>query len=471
MIIFDDEGALSAEATSMIERCRVALGTFVSQHKWITATPVLVGSESMAAELVELGAERVLAIGCAEGVRHDPLSEEITAKVSSHCLNLSFVGDMMDGIRGGEGALDELDEESLTLIDDFDPTGAAIALRTIFSSSDHLAGRRVFGARPPLWQALEDKTIIDDFWDRAGVKRVASLTVRLTMDDLCKAYSQLNQGSGVVIAGDSKSGFHGGASRTRWARSTEHLGLILIDLLKECDRARVMPYLEGVSCSMHGWVFPNGEIVSLRPCEMLVSHSERETYFDYHGAASYWRPNETIHQEMRQAVESTAALLHSDYQYRGAFTVDGVATAEGFYPTELNPRFGGALGRMSAALPQLPLLTMHYASVEGHDVGLSPMELRELVIKAAEAKPIVRGMIELEITCQEPLSFFYQREGDLWRECEESEAHIAQAKWGKAIRGSLIFLYLQPESLTPYQPTIGLVSELLLTVKRRVLTL
>ena len=29
--------------------------------------------------------------------------------------------------------------------------------------------------------------------------------------------------------------------------------------------------------------------------------------------------------------------------FRGAFTVDGVATADGFRPTEVNPRFGAGL--------------------------------------------------------------------------------------------------------------------------------
>ncbi len=434
MKIFTDDQRLTEDVQAIIEQCRGALREVIQGRPWIAATPILVGSEHIALELIKLGAEKALAIGVAEGVRHTPLSaEESPETLERHCLNLSFEGDMMDGIRGGEGALDHLDQESLDLIDRFDPNREAWVMRTIFSASTDLAGRSVFGAREDRWRALEDKTIIDQFWDDAGVKRVDSVNVELSFEPLSEVFAQLDQGSGVVLAGDSRSGFHGGATRTRWAQTLEHLKLIAEDLSLECDTARVMPYLEGISCSMHGWVFPNGESIGLKPCEMLVVKSERETFFDYHGAASNWRPSPDIHDQMALAVELAATHLASQYQYRGVFTIDGIATADGFYPTELNPRFGGALGRMSVALPELPILIMHYATIEGHQLGITPSELRDLIVSASDAKPVIRGMIEVDYPCPSPQTIYYRRDRGEWLECDETEDFDAKAKWGSAI--------------------------------------
>lgn len=466
MKVFDSHGELTEEASSIITRCKATMGAVVQGSKWITATPILVGSEQMARELIELGADEVLAIGVAEGVRAKPQDDEsLPTGIKTHCLKLSFEGDMMDGIRGAEGALDSLDAESLALIDRFDPERRAITMRTIFSSSDTLAGRRVFGARREDWQALEDKTIIDQFWDDAGVQRVASVNVQLTLDDLRGAFAEINQGSGVVVAGDSRTGFHGGASRTRWADNLSHLTMIIDDLSRECDTARVMPYLEGVSCSIHGWVFPNGEQISLRPCEMLVTRAERETHFDYHGAATSWRPSEEIHRQMTSAAERAGSLLASRYQYRGVFTVDGIATDDGFYPTELNPRFGGALGRMSGAFPDLPILVMHYATIEGHSIGVAPRELKELIISAADAKPVIRGMIELEIPCPEPQTFHFKRARDAWVQCREDQDPDAQAKWGSGVHGSIAFANVKHEVFERGEATIHILHELLMVLK------
>ena len=78
----------------------------------------------------------------------------------------------MIGIRGGESALDNLDQESLALLEIlFDPHRQALVMRTIFSEGKAIDGRLVFGARPKSWQALEDKIVIDEFWDIAGIKR------------------------------------------------------------------------------------------------------------------------------------------------------------------------------------------------------------------------------------------------------------------------------------------------------------
>ena len=47
--------------------------------------------------------------------------------------------------------------------------------------------------------------------------------------------------------------------------------------------------------------------------------------------------------------------LRAEVGFRGAFTLDGVATADGFRPTELNPRFGAGLGVITRGLADVPL--------------------------------------------------------------------------------------------------------------------
>lgn len=467
MKIFNDERQLTHEAQSLVNRCRDAMERVVQGRRWIAATPVLVGAENMASSLIKLGAEEVLAVGVTEGVRSAGSSEvEPPKNLQTHCLELSFDGDMMDGIRGAERALSQLDRESLTRVKEFDPLGNARVMRSIFCTDYAFAGRPVFGARDAKWQALEDKTIIDAFWDDAGVRRVSSINAPLNFDAIHHAYTELNRGSGVVIAGDSEAGFHGGAARTRWANTSDQLLEIIADLSQECSAARVMPYLDGVSCSMHGWVFPNGEVISLKPCEMLISRSQRDTHFDYHGAAIHWRPSEEIHQQMSDAVIRAGELLTSRYQYRGVFTIDGIATAEGFYPTELNPRFGGALGRMSAALPDLPILVMHCATIEGYSLGVTPSELRELIISAADERSVVRGMIELDEPCTQPQSAYFKQTRDhAWVRCGEHEDYHARVNWGVALKGSLVFVNLKPEIFERGEETGPTLCSLLMAAK------
>lgn len=475
MQTFDSNGNINQQTSDLVTRCRKSLNTVISRQKWITGMPVLVGAESAAQELIELGAKEVFAIGCTEGIRHAPMKDTHKSRITSHCVEVESKSEMMDEIRSSESVLNHLDSESLSLIDAFDPQHEALVMRTIFSEGKPIAGRSVFGARPQSWQALEDKIIIDEFWDLAGVKRAPSQNIKLNLAKLQHAFHNMNHGQGVVISGDAKSGFHGGASRTRWAKTEQQLELILNELLLECEEARVMPLLEGVSCSMHGWVFPNGEYISLHPCEMLVSYSEQETKFEYHGASSYWRPSPTLEQEMREAVEKSAELLSKKYNYRGVFTVDGIATDKGFFPSELNPRFGGALSRLGSALPELPLLSMHYASIEGYDLGISPRELKELIISIAEAKPIIRGMIKLKENCTRPTTIYFKKGLEEWIVCstlDQSEDHVnqmhlsdAHIKWGSSINGSLIFAYLEPNCLNQEQASLPWVKKLLVTAK------
>lgn len=446
---------MAATLLDDIAAARAACQEVIERHLWVVATPILVESEGVALSLLRLGARRVMCVGVTEGVRLTPAPLEHEG-LTRLCLSRHFEGgDLMTGIRAGEAALDALPQEALAALDAFDPVGEALALRTIFSTSPTLAGRRVFGARPPSWVALEDKLVVDQLWDEAGVRRAPSRIVALEEEALLGAWEALG-GVPVVVAGDNRAGWHGGASRTRWARTPAELSRVARELGAECERARVMPFLEGISCSIHAWVSPEGAVVSFRPCEMLVTPSA-ETRFEYLGAATSWRPSGSIATEMRRAAERVARHLRDRFGYRGSFTVDGVATAEGFFPTELNPRFGGALGRMSLSLPDLPLLLMHFLAVEGYPIGLSLEVLRARLVEGVEASPVVRGMRELSEPCATPTRAFARLVEGRWCRHAGAEGSDAELTWGSALHGSLVFCVLRPGVVPPGEVSLPFV--------------
>ncbi|MEJ2131362.1 MAG: hypothetical protein P8Y95_07025 [Gammaproteobacteria bacterium] len=131
-----------------------------------------------------------------------------------------------------------------------------------------------------------------------------------------------------------------------------------------CDHVRVMPFLEGIPCSIHGMVFPN-TVIAFRPVEQLTLHRPTSPRFKYSGCATFWDPPEGDREEMRELAGSIGAALRSLVEFRGTFTVDGVMTADGFRPTELNPRYGLGMGVMSRSLPALPLEWIDQAVCEG----------------------------------------------------------------------------------------------------------
>jgi hypothetical protein len=87
---------------------------------------------------------------------------------------------------------------------------------------------------------------------------------------------------------------------------------------------------------------------------------------------------------MRDLARRVGAGLRQRVGYRGAFTVDGVLAAEGFLPTELNPRLGAGLATMTRDLPDLPVSLLDRALIEGEPLALAADDLERQVLAAAE---------------------------------------------------------------------------------------
>jgi hypothetical protein len=99
-------------------------------------------------------------------------------------------------------------------------------------------------------------------------------------------------------------------------------------LAARCDRVRVMPFLEGIPCSIHGVVFPDG-VATFRPVETVILRPPGSNRLRYAGAATFWDPPDDDREVMRDLAHRVGPGLRQRVGYRSAFTVDGVLAAEG----------------------------------------------------------------------------------------------------------------------------------------------
>jgi hypothetical protein len=365
---------------------RALLASLFGGRRWIVASDVLAGATPLVAALESLGAERCLCVATSRGT--GPVPDERFAPAP---IVVPVVApDMMTGIRRSLAALADLPEDARRRVDAFDPEGRARVLGTIFDDGRPVAGRAKYGARPAAWQALEDKTRIEAFWDQAGVARAPSRIVPVEAEALRAASAALDAGNGCAWAGDSRDGFNGGAAHLRWVRTAADAEEACAFFGAHAAQVRVMPFLEGIPCSIHGFVLP-GRTIALRPCEMLVFQRPGSSQLHYARAATFWDPSAEDREAMREAARLAGEELRRGVGYRGAFTVDGVLTRDGFRPTELNPRFGAALAIMMAGL-DLPLLLLNAAVVEGETVDLRPAELEALLLTHADTHRAGGGM-------------------------------------------------------------------------------
>lgn len=269
---------------------------------------------------------------------------------------------------------------AIAAFDRFDPDRTAIVVRMLSAEVTNLAGRPLITRRSPSWVALEDKTLIDAFWDRHGIPRKPSAVVDLAT--AASASSQFDEGHGTVWAAEARHYVHAGASLTRWVRDADDAAQVVADFRPYCDLVRVMPFVEGIPCSIHGVVTPDGVAV-LRPVEMIVLR--RENRFVYVGANTYWDPDPDTRRAMRDTARRIGIGLADEVGFRGAFTVDGMIDEAGsFWPSELNPRVGGGLMTITEA-PGAPPPLLFELLVAGADLGLRADELERRLVELADA--------------------------------------------------------------------------------------
>jgi hypothetical protein len=272
---------------------------------------------------------------------------------------------------------------------------------------------------------------------------------------LSEASAALDRGAGVFWAGDNRSGWHGGASFTRIVRTDADAEEALALLSAHCDTVRVMPFLDGIPCSIHGIVFSD-TVVALRPCELLVLRRPGSGGLCYAAAATFWDPRPEDREQLRDIARRVGAHLRQTVGYRGVFTVDGVMTADGFRPTELNPRFGAAIGVMTGAIPRLPMYLLHLAIVAGEPLDWRPEALEALILTAADARRAGRAgtVVDRPITGTTRRSLFLRDGGFIVGDTAAAGEPDALLTLGPAASGGYLNIVFPPDR-TPVGPALA----------------
>ncbi len=426
----------------------------VEGRRWICTSPVAVPAVNLANWLMKRGALGCFVVASSLGTGATELGDGVEMVLLGGTAD-----DWMASLHASEAALQELPAEVLARLEAFDPTGEARVIGPLFAQAETVAGRRLLGARPWAWRRLEDKTIIEAVWDAAGVTRAPAEVVSVA--DANAAHERLDQGRGTVWAADNKSGWYGGASRIRCVRTPEEEAEATALFAPMADQVRVMPFLEGVPCSIHGIVFAE-DIVALRPMEMVVLRRPASTQFQYAKAASLWDPAPADREAMREAARRVGRWLRAEVGYRGSFTIDGVMTVDGFRPTELNPRFGAALGVMAQGIKGLDLYLLHLLIAEGLELDFRPDDLEALLVAAADEhrSASASAMVKRAPEETQTLSLVHTEEG--WRIAGEGETAEASATWGPAATGGIVLLKLAAEHLPKGPPAGPLVADALM---------
>jgi hypothetical protein len=146
----------------------------------------------------------------------------------------------------------------------------------------------------------------------------------------------------------------------------------------------VATFVDGIPCSVHGFVTDDGVAV-FRPVELMTLRAAHAPRLRFSGASTIWEPAPADWDDIRAAAGRVGALLRERVDFRGAYTVDGILSAEGWVANECNPRFGAALQYVRAASPDLRLDLLHHVVIAGDAPMVAAADLEALVLEGARA--------------------------------------------------------------------------------------
>jgi hypothetical protein len=357
-----------------------AAGTRVfGGRRVVYAGGMLAGMGPLVDELRACGAKRFLLIPTSTG--SGPVPEGDDVEVALH--DVGTTQNSTEQFRIEERLFAEPPPDMVAALDAFVDDDTLIVGLPFFAVN--AVGRRpIYGARRPEWVALEDKTKTDALLDAAGVPRPPSEVCRADAAEIDAAAARLELGAGTVWAGDARDGFNGGAEFVRWVRDDASRAAAHEFFAGHCDRVRVSPFVEGVPCSIHGFVTRDG-VAAFRPSELVTLRSAEPRGLRYAGAATYYDPPSHIREQMRDAARRMGEFLRGHVEFRGGFTIDGIASADGWVATECNPRSGATLSYVGKSLPEFPFHICSRLVVERDLEDLSAAALEEYILPAADA--------------------------------------------------------------------------------------
>jgi hypothetical protein len=344
-----------------------------------TGRPVILGPGVLASRTAAVSWLRargcpVLVLATARGAGPVPAPDECTVVE----VEIPVTRLVTDELRLLDHLAHHLPDHAVAAIERFDPDRRAVWDPSHFVTDDEpLLGRRVVGGRPAAYIRMEDKLFAEKVWAACDVPTAPYRVVPVEEAALAEASAALAGPLGAVWTGDTRDGFHGAGNYVRWVLEEEDRAVAQSFFALHCDRVRVMPFLDGVPCSIHGFVLPDGT-AALRPVEIVVLRRSGSREFVYGGLSSYWDPPDADRAEMRDVARRVGDWLRAEHDYRGAFGIDGVLTADGFRPTELNTRLAAGAELLSAPDRELfALLQKHL--VAGLETGVTAADIEALV--------------------------------------------------------------------------------------------
>jgi hypothetical protein len=414
---------------------------FQGRRVIIVGGPVA-GLVGLAEQVRNLGSEPPFLIGSTVGTGRLPADHE-----AEWCSLDVRAGNIIEGFRRYESRLVNLPSHVRAALDRYDPDGRAMVIGLILLSDlNEVAGRKRYAAPSPEWRHFEDKVGVDAFWDAVGIRRAPSQIVAAEQTALAAAARELDQQRGTVWAGDARDGLNGGAIYVRWVRTPQDASAAARFFGSACARVRVMPFLEGIPCSIHGVVLPE-TVIAFRPIEIISLRRRGTSRLLYAGTASFWDPPSADREEMREIARRVGAALREQVSYRGPFTVDGVMTESGFLPTELNARFGAGIRALAGSLPGLPLAATLLAVQAGEPFDFRPSLLEEIVVEGADAH---RGGAGYTVIPQERPDTEVRRlieEGNRYRIARHEESLHGFLSVGPAVEGGFVHFAPDPAAV------------------------
>lgn len=427
---------------------RDLLATAVRGRKVILAGPHVAAASPRVGTLRELGSDRCFILAPAMGTGALPNDAD------AEWVSLDIVAsNSTEMVRRFEKEVASLPGHVLQALDRFDPDGSALTYVDTVQATTSIGRRPAYGPRRPVWVALEDKAVIDQFFDDVGVPRPPSAVVSVQHDDLLAAAAQLGRDQGTVWSGDSRDGYNGGGVLVRWVRTEEDAGEAVRFFGEQCSRVRIAPFVEGIPCSIHGLVLDSGVAV-FRPVELITLRASDGGRLRYAGCATFWDPTDDVRAAIRAIARRLGTALRQRVGYRGAFALDGIVSDESFVANELNPRFGAGLNVIDGCVPELPLLLLHHAVIAGEPWDLRSDDLEELIVTAADERRGGGGWL----TVAQPRAATEEHrlvEGnDGYRLAEETESAHARLLIGSSSVGG--FVRFEPDPvLTPVGASIA----------------
>ncbi len=365
-------------------RWREHLGGLLRDRSLVCGIAPLAGFTELVSVLEQAGARRPLVVASAVGAGPTPAPEQAEVVF----LDVEPRPTMTEDLRRQDAVAHSLPVDVRRAVDAFDPDREASWLVGPYIGTAPIDGRAVVGGRPDSWVALEDKLVADQIWDAVGGVRAPSVVVALEPEALRDASRALDEGHGVVWAGDARDGFNGGGEFVRWVATDLDAASALVFFAPRCDRVRVMPFLDGVPCSIHGMVLPDGT-AAFRPVELAILRGAGRR-FVYGGLGTTWDPPEADRAQMRELARRTGEHLRSTAGYRGAFGIDGILTADGFRPTELNARMSGGIASIARNVDAAIFTLLQYNLLDGRDPGVGVGDLEAWALPLMDAGRFAR---------------------------------------------------------------------------------